>query len=223
MNDLSPPDNTPREVWTWRRGVWQAVALAVIMFSSLGGYLLVLYWRGADARLTTWTALDEWIPFQPAWVWAYLIPYLIGPVAIGLLRPVTFRWFVSRGLVIVGLTLVIFILVPTQTANEHRQEYVGTGPTADLYRWMIEIDDPPANAAPSLHVSLTFLLAWALVRDFPRWRLVSFVAVGIVWLSTLFTRQHHIIDVVTGVMLSCAVVLCWPAHWRRAAVMEEEA
>ena len=39
------------------------------------------------------------------------------------------------------------------------------GLTATLYQRMAAIDQPPANAAPSLHVSLTCLMAWAVVRD----------------------------------------------------------
>ncbi len=183
------------------------------MFSSLGCYLLVLKWRGPHARWTTWTPLDELLPFQPSWVWVYLIPYLIGPVVVGLLRPATFRWFVSRGLVVVGMTLVLFILVPTQTAARPAAK-LGDGFTAYLYQEMVAIDEPPANATPSLHVSLTFLLALALLVDFPRWWLPSVAGVMLVWLATLFTRQHHLLDVASGVFLTSLVVLSWPRRAR---------
>jgi membrane-associated phospholipid phosphatase len=75
-----------------------------------------------------------------------------------------------------------------------------------MYKNVIAIDDPPANAAPSLHVGLTCLLLLAMLRDYPRcWPLwVGFVS--LVWLSTLVTRQHHLIDVATGILLACAVV-----------------
>ena len=90
----------------------------------------------------------------------------------------------------------------------------GTDPTARLYRDMVEIDEPPANAAPSLHVSLTCLLAWALVRDYPRWWLPGFIGAVLVWLATLFTRQHHVLDVVTGAALACVLALPWPVLGR---------
>ncbi len=194
---------------TLRRFIVQAVALAVIMLSSLGGYLAVLYWRGPDAQLVTHSSWDDFFPFQPAWVWVYLIPYLIGPVIIGLLSRATFMWYVKRGLVIVGLTLSIFIVVPTRTLpREHA--VTGDDPTARLYRAMIAIDDPPANAAPSLHVSLTCLLAFALLRDFPRWWWLAIPCVILVWLATLYTRQHHLFDIGTGALLACGVILLWP-------------
>ena len=194
---------------TLARGIRQAIVLAIIMMSSLGGYLAVLYWRGHDGKdRVTHTAWDEVFPFQPAWVWVYLIPYVIGPIVIGALRPSTFRWYVQRGLVAVFLSLTIFAIWPTQT-KPREYAVVGNDPTSLLYQKMVAIDDPPANAAPSLHVSLTCLLAFALLRDFPRWWPVITVCVLLVWAATLFTRQHHLIDVATGVLLACLVVLVW--------------
>ena len=88
---------------------------------------------------------------------------------------------------------------------------MGEGVTGDLYRNMADWDDPGANAAPSLHVSLTGLFALALLHDFPRWRIVSIVGILVVWLSTLLTHQHHLIDVVTGIAV--AVLFALP-RWR---------
>jgi hypothetical protein len=196
-------------------GVRQALFLAALTFSSLGLYLLVLRWRGSYPVFITHIPWDDWIPFAPAWVWVYLIPYLIGPALFVALSPQTFRWFVPRGLFIVGLTLVIFIVCPTQTGPRPSAAFLGDGATGWLYHSMVEVDEPPANAAPSLHVSLTCLLALALVRDFPRLWPVWLGGVGLVWLSTLMTRQHHVIDVATGALLAVGVVVCWPRTGRR--------
>jgi membrane-associated phospholipid phosphatase len=105
---------------------------------------------------------------------------------------------------VVALTLAIFIAFPTQIDTRHRSEDFGTGLMAEVYQNVIEIDDPPANAAPSLHVSLTCLLLLALLRDYPRQWLIWIGFVCLVWLSTLVTRQHHLIDVATGIMLAFA-------------------
>lgn len=191
---------------TWRRVVRQALILAAVMFSSLGLYLIVLKWRGPDAQIITWTPWDDLIPFQPAWVWVYLLPYGIAPVVIGFLTPATFWWFIRRGLVVVAVTITIFILVPTQTAPRP-QHSLSPGLTAWMYEEMVKVDEPPANAAPSLHVSLTFLLALALARDFPRYWFLSIGSVLLVWAATLFTRQHHLVDVVSGAALAGAIAL----------------
>jgi membrane-associated phospholipid phosphatase len=184
------------------------------MIISLSGYLLVLKWRGGDARFITHTDLDEIVPFQPGWVWVYLIPYLVGPVVIGFLRRATFTWYISRGIAVVIVTLIIFILVPTQTEKRPPHD-LGSGLTGQLYQNMIAIDEPPANAAPSLHVSLTFLLGLALLMDFPRWWWLTATGVILVWLATLFTRQHHLIDVGTGILVAALVVCAWRRNWRK--------
>jgi membrane-associated phospholipid phosphatase len=212
LTEAPAVSSTPRSTANGRVGIaaalWQALVLTAIMLASLGGYLLVLKWRGPDARLTTHTTWDDVIPFRPGWVWVYLIPYVIGPIVIGSFRRETFRWYVQRGLVLVVVTLLIFIAVPTKTAPRPRLD-LGDGPTAQLYQLIVEVDEPPANAAPSLHVSLTFLLALAFMRDFPRWAWLAAIAISLVWLATLFTRQHHLLDVATGILLAWIVVLFW--------------
>ena len=196
---------------TLKGAIRQIVVLTAVMLASLGGYLLVLKTRGPAATISTNLPLDELVPFEPAWVWVYLIPYILGPLAFGLMRPATFRWYISRGLAVVAITLAIFVILPTRTAPRPSRA-LGDGPTAKLYNDMVDIDEPPANAAPSLHVSLTCLLALALLRDFPRAWWLFCPAVLVVWLATLFTRQHHLIDVASGATMAALVVWCWPVR-----------
>jgi membrane-associated phospholipid phosphatase len=204
------PPGPEAERRTLKRAFFQALGLGALTFAALGLYLIVLKWRGhLGSEHITWTAWDALVPFQPAWVWVYLIPYIIGPVLVGLMSRLTFAWFVPRALAIMFVSVLVFIVYPTQTAARPPLDLL-PGPTRDLYQMMIEVDDPPANAAPSLHVSLTCLLALALVRDFPRWWPVWLAGALLVWAATLFTRQHHLIDVVSGVLVACTVVLAWP-------------
>ena len=209
MNALtSTPDETVIRP-PLARGLIQAIVLTAIMFGSLGLYLVVLKWRGPAAVLTTWTPWDEVIPFGPGWIWLYLLPYVVGPLFFCLLSPRTFRWFISRGLTILAISLAIFVMLPTRTAARPPGPAPADGLTALAYHNMIAVDEPPANAAPSLHVSLSCLLALALVRDYPRWWPAVLVGAVLVWLATLGTRQHHLVDVATGVLLTLLVVGGW--------------
>ncbi|MCI0464702.1 MAG: phosphatase PAP2 family protein [Gemmataceae bacterium] len=208
------PPSPPTEERSLKRALFQALGLGALTFAALGLYLIVLKWRGADGKDNlTWTEWDELFPFRPTWVWVYLIPYIIGPALIGLLSRATFAWFVPRALAIMFLSVLVFAIYPTQTRPRPAlSDALASGATRTLYAWMVEIDEPPANAAPSLHVSLTCLLALALLRDFPRWWLPVCGGTLVVWLATLYTRQHHLIDVLTGALLACVVVLAWPAR-----------
>lgn len=213
------PLTAPQEPRTFRRFVYQSLGLAAIMVASLSGYLLVLKIRGPAAQVETYLPWDEIVAFQPGWVWVYLVPYLVGPVVIGLMRRSTFNWYVTRGLTIVGLTLAVFLVFPSKTRDRDEEVIRSLRAcehdwTAQLYVRMIEIDDPPANAAPSLHISLTCLLAMALLKDFPRWWPATFMGVGLVWVATLGTRQHHLIDVMTGALVTFLVVFAWPRKER---------
>jgi hypothetical protein len=203
-----PHERTDEPRFSLGRFVLQSLALAAIMMLSLSLYLTVLHWRGPAAAVNTQTEWDRRLPFSPVWVWVYLVPYLIGPPIVGLLSRDTFLWFVRRGLILVFVTLAVFVVYPTKTVRPPLPD--DDGPTTRLYRHMVAIDEPPANAAPSLHVSLTCLLAWALIRDFPRWWLVTVVGVGLVWLATLLTWQHHLIDVASGILLGSLVALPIP-------------
>jgi hypothetical protein len=201
----------------WQRALLQAVVLSAVTLLSLSLYLTVLWWRGPAATIVTQTAWDLAIPFRPEWVWVYLFPYLIGPLIAALLTRETFWWYIRRGLAVVFISVAIFAVLPTRTVRPPFDDS-DNGPTAELYRSTVAIDGPAANAAPSLHVSLTCLLAWALIRDFPRWWTVSLAGVLLVWLSTLLTQQHHLIDVAMGVLLGSA--LAWP--WRLARCKAED-
>lgn len=189
-------------------GIRQALILTVLMILSLSLYLGVLRWRGRAAVFVTEISLDRVFPFRPEWVWVYLMPYVVGPILVGMLAPATFAWFIRRGLLLVFISLAIFICFPTQIARPPATDRDGDF-TTRFYRNMATIDEPPANAAPSLHVSLTCLLAWALVRDFPRWWPAVFVGAGLVWLATLLIRQHHLIDVGSGVLLASLLAIPW--------------
>lgn len=183
----------------WRR-LRQALILTGVMFIALGGYLTVLWWRGPSAVIVTQTAWDRALPFYPGWVWVYLFPYLLAPVLGALLSEAAFAWYIRRGLSVVAFSLVVFAILPTKTIRPS-QDGLGDGLSARMYRSMVRIDGPAANAAPSLHVSLTCLLGVALIRDHRRfWPLIALV-VCIVWLSTLLTQQHHLIDVATGALV----------------------
>jgi membrane-associated phospholipid phosphatase len=198
----------------WRRGVRQALILGVVLGASLSLYLTVLKWRGPAVVWVTQTAWDREIPFWPGWVWVYLLPYAVGPVLAAFLSPGAFRWFVRHAVVLVLVSLVVFVLWPSQTVRPPA-DHLGDGLTARVYRNMVELDDPPANAAPSLHVSMTCLLALVLIADRPRWWPVAAGATLLVCLATLLTWQHHLIDVVTGAALAGVVALV--GRPRRAA------
>jgi membrane-associated phospholipid phosphatase len=58
------------------------------------------------------------------------------------------------------------------------------------------------DAFPSGHVYITTLLTLFFSRWYPRYRLIWITLLAIVSLSTLFTGQHYILDVIGGYMVA---------------------
>ncbi len=80
--------------------------------------------------------------------------------------------------------------------------------------------DAPYNCFPSLHVAQPFLAAFTggLVS-----RRLGRFAIGwasLVALSTLFTKQHYVVDVIAGIILAGAAYLVCLRRCPRAAVIE---
>jgi hypothetical protein len=189
-----------------RQRLLQAVLGSAIIVAGLGSYLVVLKSRFSAGAIVTQTAWDRAIPFQPGWLYVYLAPYAAAPVLLALMRRSTFVRFLASSLAVLAVSLLVFSNFPTQTVRPPTEALDG-GWTSKFYLAMVAIDDPPANAAPSLHVSLTCLLAFALIRDFRRYWPVIILGTLLVWLATLFTWQHHLIDVATGAALGIVASL----------------
>jgi membrane-associated phospholipid phosphatase len=194
--------------------------LALFFGLSFSLYLTVLKARGPAAAISTHTPWDDVFPFAVGWLWVYMAPYVIGPLLSVVLSRATFAWYIRRGTLVMAVSLLIFALLPTHTKRPWPEtlngwKELGNGFTDQMYRNMVELDDPPSNAAPSLHVSLSCLLAWALTFDRPRWWAIAFLGASLIWLSTLLTWQHHLIDVVTGVFLASVAAIGPPRKMTR--------
>ncbi len=67
----------------------------------------------------------------------------------------------------------------------------------------VEIIDTRYNSVPSLHVTFTVLLLAACVQFASGSLRMVYLASGVlIVLSTVFTHQHHLIDVVSGTLLA---------------------
>ncbi len=146
--------------------------------------------------------LDAYIPLWPVWGVPYLLVF--GWWTFGYfwatlcLNDENFREFALSGLIIFSLTAATFILFPTYV---NRPELTGVGFDWDLMRFIYG-NDSVYNALPSLHISTTMWMTLHFVRQMPRKAWLFWGIFGIVVLSTLFTRQHYLLDVAAGGLLA---------------------
>ena len=105
------------------------------------------------------------------------------------------------------LTLVWYLLVPNGT-DVRSQAVSGT----DVFSLIMELlwkTDPPTNVCPSIHVFVTLLLNHAMHTTSARNRVLetvsSILCIGIC-ASTLFLKQHSVIDVLAGIAVAETVL-----------------
>ena len=92
--------------------------------------------------------------------------------------------------------------------------------TDGLFPWTLGLIydiDPPRNCFPSLHVAWAFVAALSCYRVHRGVGLMAMVWAGLIGVSTLYTKQHYVVDVIAGVMMALlAYVLLLRGHERAA-------
>lgn len=154
--------------------------------------------------------LDLRIPLQPVWVLVYGALYLfliLLPVFV-VRQEEHIRRTVFAYLTVWMLAYLGFYFYPA-VAPRPDEPVTGDGFAFWALRFLYS-SDPPYNCFPSLHVAHSFVSALTTVRVHRGLGLTAIVSAFLVGLSTLFTKQHYILDVVAGIVLAlmaCAVFL----------------
>ena len=145
--------------------------------------------------------IDSLIPlFPPA-----VVPYLFGTIlfvtfpvwAAFRTTTVEFKAFTTSWLLATGISYAVYIAFPTFV---NRPESVST----DFFSKVISLlyqTDKAYNAAPSGHAAYTILILLFLSNRHPRWRLLWLTGGLTILASTLLTRQHNVMDVISGIGL----------------------
>jgi membrane-associated phospholipid phosphatase len=64
--------------------------------------------------------------------------------------------------------------------------------------------DPPYNCFPSIHVAHSLVSALACYRVHRQLGVFAVLCASLVALSTLFTKQHYVADLIAGILLASA-------------------
>lgn len=142
---------------------------------------------------------DRNFPFIPEFFWTYITEYAMFLMAILYFRRghEMGRYFYAF-LFHQTLAVLIFLLWPT-TFPRHLWPTPDTV-SGQALAWFRDNMDPPNNCLPSLHVASSYLTAFALGHFFRR-SLFWISWASVIAVSTLFTKQHSILDVGAGLIL----------------------
>lgn len=166
------------------------------------GYFHVLRNPGGPVTLMPTTAIDAWIPFQPAALAAYVSLWIYLGIAPGLLlglRALIVYGLWAAALCVVGLACFYFLPTTVQPYPIDLELHPAFA--------VLQGVDGPGNACPSLHVATAaFTAVWVhhlLVRVGAP---AVLRAVNVAWFaaiaySTLAVKQHVLLDVLAGLGL----------------------
>ncbi|MFH1637225.1 MAG: phosphatase PAP2 family protein [Candidatus Woesearchaeota archaeon] len=144
------------------------------------------------------TRIDELIPFVPSFIVFYFAFFILMVLPFFIIEGIQeYRKVIASYLLIVFVSAIFFILLPAKIA---RPEITGSTIVLSTVAWIYSID-APLNTFPSMHVSITTLVALVTLRC--RRDLAKYVVplALLVVLSTLFVKQHYFLDAVGGIVL----------------------
>ncbi len=161
---------------------------------------------GYENAVDITSAFDRATPFQPIWILAYIGSYffwIYQYTTVAKESPaMACRLAVADGVAKL-ICLVFFVAFPTTNV---RPELEGSGIGVFLTR-LIYLLDTPTNLFPSIHcfvawMGTRYLFACKHLRR--KWLTCILCLIGtlMVFLSTLLTKQHVLIDVIGGVTVA---------------------
>ncbi len=192
--------------------------------------LLILYWpvhtlwyeliRIFNADKQVWlvhSTLDDKVPFCEWFIIPYCLWYLyIAAVLINALFRGDRREFLRSSAITIGcmmLPMIFCTIVPNGIPLSMRPDFDTLGRDNILIKAVQLIyasDSPPLSVMPSMHVSVAMALFCAVMtgeslKGKRIVKLLSFVLSVLICLSTVFIKQHSVLDVFFGLATTAFV------------------
>lgn len=166
-------------------------------------YGLTNHWASlAPDHHELWISWETRAPFIKEWIWVYLSLNIVIFLPLFMLNADSLKRYCQANLVTLFIGTLIFTLFPAKLGFDR---IVPEDPLyQSIFIKMIGIDHPH-NLVPSLHVTFSTLAIYSVVsfhHERPwlrRWFLIWNVAICV---SVILIRQHHMIDVITGLALA---------------------
>ena len=156
--------------------------------------------------ITTYLPIDAKIPLSPIWAFPYLLSILWW---VGALVWATFKMEYKRFLhfslclsITITISYAVYILYPTYV---DRPKIIEQDFLSQLVNFIYG-NDKPYNALPSGHTYTTLIISIFWFYWKPKQRFLWVGIAVVVILSTLFTKQHAILDLVSAAVL---VIICY--------------
>jgi len=162
--------------------------------------------RSVDGGISTLLSIDSYIKLTPVWAVPYLLSlywweFSMVWAAYKVDFDKLFRFALCLSLTI-GVSYIVYLLFPTYVTRPSVQgDDVFTKLILFIYG-----NDRAYNVLPSNHTYTSIIIAIYWSVWYPKWKSIWILAALIVVLSTLFTKQHAVLDLVASGIL---VIICF--------------
>ena len=193
----------------------------VVLFSLIPFYLVIGQFVAQAPAHVPQVALDRALPLVPAWSLVYGSLFLAAILPVFVIHQQEHVHRTILAFIFAWLAaFACFILYPTVTSRPPMKT-LGDG----FFDWTLRViysSDVRHNCLPSLHVAQCFLAAFACNKVHRGVGAAAFVWASLVALSTLFTKQHYVLDAITGVMLAAVAYAIFIRPYPREAIPPRE-
>jgi len=174
-------------------------------------YLFINPWLGKKkVRCRPATKLDQKVPFKSEWIWIYLMAYPFNTGGILWLFITSPSQIVQKELICyIGLVLFFIIIWVLYPSGVERVENFSETKTKSIkfIKWF-QNKFPPYCSSPSLHTAFSWLTAAFFFYHFGIGIGIPVVIMaGLITISTLFTKQHYILDnLISGIIVGALIL-----------------
>lgn len=196
----------PPARWTWRPArerwlayLWMGLLLDLLFVVVYGGSSLLNHTRSTHLQIHfDW---ETGLPLIPAFIYPYFSIFLLFLLPLFALDVSALRQLAKQLVVATLVAGATFLLLPTKLGFEP-----STLELPPLFSLLASLD-LPYNLVPSLHVTYSALTISAVSSNSPAWlKPLLWLWLGAMCVSVVLVHQHHLLDVVSGLIL--ALVIC---------------
>ena len=172
-------------------------------------------------------SFDNLIPivsiFIIPYIWSYVY-WAMGPMMVSKCKKEHFADFMAAILVACVAGMLVLAFFPTYMDRVAEGLFVvPQNPTIfdklRMFWYSLDGSKMAYNLLPSFHClnSTLCYLGVARRKEIPLWfRIYSLVITILIYASTVYVKQHYVLDIVTGVLLAViAYFICKKFHWGR--------
>ncbi len=155
------------------------------------------------------SSIDSKIPFIPIFIIPYVLWYLflvVVPCLLYTQNKKDFYKYITANILVDTVATIIFIVYPTLLIRPEIQ-------VDGIFTWLVSFiywgDTPALNCFPSIHCANCFVAIYIMLKGNKvknKDRIFTILFGLLIIISTLFIKQHALIDVVGALFLSTLIV-----------------